>query len=382
MSSSELLEVSPRRSLSPERHYGKYAREHAPSLVSASFRMSGARPSYVIKGTEGFPGPGSYRLPAPALMVTREELARQRVVTGRDGPRRTLKSATPQFHTRAAGSFYDSFGFESPSRVRLYTSSSSSAVHVGPSAVSRVPGRVLPPDWTKSIRIDEGLSSAPVLRTPGLPLTPGHASTPLEQHYSSHYSNLGQDGRSFTNHRHDEHGGHEEKWRHGGHEEKWRHGGHEEKWGQWRSSLKHLAHAHARCRGHERAAEMRRRHQEQRAKADAKAAERAVLVAQRTLKIRERITDLVSDLQLTLPPAQAAHFRGVAARASERELVAAEDTDEAWLRADLSHARHADVIKVGPARYACRDDAAEQLQASATRERHLVECMMNKDVGM
>ena len=380
MYTSELLEVSPRRSLSPERHYGKYAREHAPSLVSASFRMSGARPSYVIKGTEGFPGPGSYRLPAPALMVTREELARQRVVTGRDGPRRTLKSATPQFHTRAAGSFYDSFGFESPSRVRLYTSSSSSAVHVGPSAVSRVPGRVLPPDWTKSIRIDEGLSSAPVLRTPGHART----STPVEQHYSSsHRSNLGQDGRSFTNHRHDEHGGHEEKWRHGGHEEKWGHGGHEEKWGQWRSSLKHLAHAHARCRGHERAAEMRQRQQEQRAKADAKAAERAVLVAQRTLKIRERITDLVGYLQLTLPPAQAAHFRGVAARASERELGAAEDTDEAWLRADLSHARHADVMKVGPARYACRDDAEEQLQASATRvERHLMECMMSKDEGM
>ena len=357
--SSELLELSPRRSLSPERHYGKYAREHAPSLVSASFRMSGARPSYVVKGSEGFPGPGSYRLPAPALMLTREELARQRVVTGRDGPRRTLKSATPQFHTRSAGSFYDSFGFvESPSGVRLYTSSSSSAAHVGPSVVSRVPGRVLPPDWTKSIRIDEGLSSAPLLRTPGHART----STPVEQHYSSsHRSSLGQDGRSFTNHRHDEHG-HEEKWR---------------------SSLKHLAHANARRRGYERAAEMRQWQQVQRAKADAKAAERAVLVAQRTLKIRERITDLVGYLQLTLPPAQAAHFRGVAARASESELVAAEDTDEAWLRADLSHARHADVMKVGPARYACRDDAEEQLQASATRvERHLMECMMSKDEGM
>lgn len=354
--SSELLEVSPRRSLSPERHYGKYAREHAPSLVSASFRMSGARPSYVIKGSEGFPGPGSYRLPAPALMVTREELARQRVVTGRDGPRRTLKSATPQFHTRSAGSFYDSFGFvESPSRVRLYKSSSSSAAHVGPSVVSRVPGRVLPPDWTKSIRIEDGLSSAPVLRIPS------HAHTPpVEQHFSSsHRSNLGQDGRSFTNHEH----GHEEKF--------------------WRSSLKHLAHANARRRGHERAAEMRQWQHEQRTRADAKAAERAVLVAQRTLKIRERITDLVGYLQLTLPPAQAAHFRGVAVRASESELVAAEDTDEAWLRADLSHARHADVMKVGPARYACRDDAEEQLQASATRvERHLMECMMSKDEGM
>ena len=349
--SSELLEVSQKR------HFGKYAREHAPSLVSASFRMSGARPSYVVKGSEGFPGPGSYRLPAPALMVTREELARQRVVTGRDGPRRTLKSATPQFHTRSAGSFYDSFGFvESPSRVRPYTtSSSSSAAHVGPSVVSRVPGRVLPPDWTKSIRIVEGLSSAPVLRIPS------HAHTPpVEQHYSSsHRSILGQDGRSFTDHEHR----HEEKL--------------------WRSSLKHLAHANARRRGHERAAEMRQWQHEQRAKADAKAAERAVLVAQRTLKIRERITDLVGYLQLTLPPAQAAHSRGVAARASESELVAAEDTDEAWLRADRSHARHADVMKVGPARYACRDDAEEQLQASATRvERHLMECMMSKDEGM
>jgi len=141
-------------------------------------------------------------------------------------------------------------------------------------------------------------------------------------------------------------------------------------------SFKTVALYKARGRRFDRDVATRHSIQEQRARADARAAEHAVLMAQRVLKSRERITDLLQEQLQTLPPDQVQLFREAAETASTREMAMADHADDAWLRARLANDRHKDVLAIRPARHVCHADALEQLDEAVAQQRRAMDATL------
>jgi len=320
-----MLSSSGNWSWSPQRFHGAFARDTAPSQVSASFRMTGDRMPFANRSTAtrkgnylwvpspDVPPPGSYG--QPTLWQTRDEsIAKLRCseLPPRDTSQRKL--LTPIFPKR---------------EHYTYTRSSLSAPDLHAGNV----GSWLPPDWSKGYLLEEE-SSTGLSRSRVSPQPPDLGAL-MREHMRG--------GPSLQ-------------------------------------SFKTVAHLKARARGLERVVTTRHKRQEQRAHHDAKAAERSVLLAQRVLKSRERISDMLGHMQQALPPQQAQFFRQPAAVSSEHEMVMAEQTDETWQYANVASERRDDVLAVRPVRHASRDDADEQLRKAHAMDEHLMQLTLTSGV--